>query len=118
MMTGSATLSPADGIPDLDGIPAIPRDHEGVVFNAPWEAKAFAMVVLLHQKGSFTWQEWVDTLSAKIAAVKQAALSGDEPPYYELWLSAAEELLAGKGLCPADELEQRKGVLAMEHQHA
>ena len=116
-MTRSAQSSPAVEIPDLEGIPAIPRDHEGAVFNAPWEAKAFAMVVLLHQKGSFTWQEWVDTLSAKIAAVKQTALAGDEPPYYELWLSAAEELSAGKGLYLPDELKQRKVALAAEHQH-
>jgi hypothetical protein len=38
------------------------------VFREPWEAQAFAMTVLLHQQGLFTWTEWAQALSAQIAA--------------------------------------------------
>jgi hypothetical protein len=27
-------------------------------FDAPWQAQAFAMALLLHDKGVFTWAEW------------------------------------------------------------
>jgi hypothetical protein len=37
------------------------------VFREPWEAQAFAMTVLLHQQGLFTWTEWAQALSAQIA---------------------------------------------------
>jgi len=37
-------------------------------FREPWQAKAFAMVVLLHRQGRFEWNEWVQVLGAEIAA--------------------------------------------------
>jgi hypothetical protein len=57
--------------PDLDAIdremPGIPRDAEGPVFKAPWEAQAFAMAVALHERGAFTWKEWAACLAEVIA---------------------------------------------------
>ncbi len=60
------------------------------VFNEPWEAQAFAMVVKLHEKGAFTWPEWAETLSREIKS--------REAPYYEHWLAALEKIVEGKGL--------------------
>ena len=37
--------------PDLTKLPAIPRDDDGPTFRAPWEAQAFAMAVMLHERG-------------------------------------------------------------------
>ena len=34
----------------LDALPTIPRDADGPVFRAPWEAQAFAMAVTLHER--------------------------------------------------------------------
>ena len=53
--------------PDLDlgALPALPRDDEGPVFNAPWEAQAFAITLSLHAAGMFTWREWADALAAQ-----------------------------------------------------
>ena len=81
--------------PDLAGVPGLPRDAEGVVFAAPWEAKAFALVVHLHQRGAFVWQDWVNALSTEIAADRKRPV---ETPYYELWLTAAEKLMTQQGL--------------------
>ena len=80
---------------DFAATPGIPRDNDGVVFAAPWEAKAFALVVHLFQQGQFTWQEWVDVFSGEIAADRARVPA---TPYYELWLAAAEKLVASKAM--------------------
>jgi nitrile hydratase accessory protein len=72
------------------------------VFREPWEAQAFAMTVLLHQKGLFTWAEWAQALSTQIAASQTAPAA--ETPYYQHWLAALETLVAYKGLSSPDEL--------------
>jgi nitrile hydratase accessory protein len=97
------------------------RPLDEPVFREPWEAQAFAMTVLLHQKGLFTWVEWAQALSAQIAAGQKRqgaapvsaqavhvaasqAPSAPETPYYQHWLAALETLVASKGLSSPDEL--------------
>ncbi len=41
-------------------LPDFPRDEQGPVFSEPWEAKAFAMVLRLHEQGLFSWAEWAE----------------------------------------------------------
>ncbi len=85
-----------------------PLDDEGPVFNEPWEAQAFGLVLALHEKGVFSWQEWVAVLGQEIAAAQDA---GDPDPgntYYHHWLSALEKMVTLKQLSSADELEKRK----------
>jgi len=48
----------------LSLLPADLRDAEGPAFREPWEARAFAMVIKLHEAGLFTWPEWAETLGA------------------------------------------------------
>ena len=94
--------------PDLSVLPAIPRDDEGPVFRAPWEAQAFAMAVRLHEAGHFTWTEWAAALAEEI---RQAQAAGDPDlgdTYYQHWLSALEHLVAAKGLVSPEELARRK----------
>jgi nitrile hydratase accessory protein len=67
------------------------------VFREPWEAQAFAMTVLLHQRGVFTWTEWAQVLGAQIAAAPAQS-------YYQQWLAALEEIVAAKGASSAEEL--------------
>ena len=93
---------------DLDALPAIPRDAEGPVFRAPWEAQAFAMAVMLHERGHFTWKEWADRLADEIAAAKARGEPDDGTRYYYFWLAALEKLVAAKRLVLADELADRK----------
>jgi len=95
--------------PDLDlgALPALPRDDEGPVFNAPWEAQAFAMTVSLHAAGAFTWREWADALAAELSAAAAHGEPDDGSHYYEHWLTALEMLVAKKGVVPEQELERR-----------
>ena len=67
------------------------------VFREPWEAQAFAMTVLLHQRGVFTWGEWAQVLGTQIAA-------GPGKSYYQHWLAALESIVSAKGASTADEL--------------
>lgn len=92
----------------LEALPAIPRDAEGPVFRAPWEAQAFAMAVMLHERGHFTWKEWAGRLADEIAAAKAHGEADDGSRYYSFWLSSLEKLVAEKRLIMADELATRK----------
>ena len=92
---------------DLAALPLLPRDDEGPVFNAPWEAEAFAMAVSLHTRGVFTWREWADTLAAELAAAATRGEDDDGTHYYEHWLAALEKLVATKNVLTTEELEQR-----------
>jgi nitrile hydratase accessory protein len=94
---------------DLGALPALPRDEEGPVFKAPWEAQAFAMTLSLHTRGVFTWREWADALAAELAAATARGEPDDGSHYYEHWLAALEKLAAGKKLIAEQELERRVG---------
>lgn len=90
--------------PDLAALPTLPRDDEGPVFRAPWEAQAFGMTLALYERGLFTWKEWADRLSVEIAAAED----DDGTRYYELWLAALEKLVGDKGLVLDAELAVRR----------
>ena len=92
---------------DFGALPALPRDAQGPVFKAPWEAQAFAMTVSLHARGAFTWREWADALARELAAAAASGQPDDGSHYYEHWLAALEKLVAGKNLVVGQEMERR-----------
>ncbi len=92
---------------DLGALPALPRDSQGPVFKAPWEAQAFAMTVSLHARGAFTWREWADALARELATAAARGEPDDGSHYYEYWLAALEKLVAGKNLVAGQEMERR-----------
>jgi nitrile hydratase accessory protein len=87
--------------PDL---PGFPRDPEGPVFNEPWEAKAFAMVLRLHERGLFTWTEWAEALAQEIRAAQSTGDADSGETYYQHWLRALEFMVARKGAASVEEL--------------
>lgn len=93
--------------PDLTALPAIPRDDDGPVFRAPWEAQAFAMAVLLHERGHFPWSEWAARLADEIRADAAAGGHDDGRSYYRQWLAALERLVNEKGIVLTAELLDR-----------
>jgi nitrile hydratase accessory protein len=78
-----------------------PAGDDEPVFAEPWEARAFAMVVSLHERGLYTWAEWADALATRIKAA-QAAGDPDIGDTYHHWLGALEDLLARKGIGSAE----------------
>ena len=78
-------------------------------FAAPWEAKAFAIIVEMAQAGHFTWSDWVDCFSKEVAAATAIeAAGGMAPSYYEQWLNAAETLLIDKGITSKAQLAAKR----------
>jgi nitrile hydratase accessory protein len=75
------------------GLPGIPMDGENPVFSEPWEARAFAMTLALHERGIFTWSQWAKALSRQIAEARAAGHADLGDTYYQHWLRALESLV-------------------------
>jgi nitrile hydratase accessory protein len=107
--------SAISNLPELpDALAELPRDADGPVFKAPWEAQAFSMTLALHERGVFTWPEWAAALTQ---AIRDAQAAGDPDTgenYYRHWLAALERISAEKGLVSQAMLASRK----QEWEHA
>jgi len=87
-------------------LPSIPRDAEGPVFHEPWEAQAFAMALMLHERGVFTWPEWAEALGAEIKRAQAAGDPDTGDTYYRHWLATLEGLVSRKGVASSDLLHR------------
>jgi nitrile hydratase accessory protein len=101
----------------------LPSESGAPAFREPWQAKAFAMVVLLHRQGRFEWNEWVQVLGAKIAAFPQQPGENPDAAYHRQFLAALEQIVAALGIAnPDDQLrrkeEWRSAYLNTPHGHA
>lgn len=86
-------------IAEPEGAP-LPRKNGELVFEAPWEGRAFGLAVLLNRAGHYEWDAFRDQLVAQIKL-------DDERHYYDSWLSALESLVVERGLLDAAELQAR-----------
>jgi nitrile hydratase accessory protein len=77
----------------LQDLPGIPLDKGSPVFKEPWEAKAFAMTLALHERGVFTWPQWAAALSQQIASAQAVGDADLGDTYYQHWLLALESLV-------------------------
>ncbi|MGQ0751276.1 MAG: nitrile hydratase accessory protein [Betaproteobacteria bacterium] len=89
-----------------DAVPGVPRDADGPVFRAPWEAHAFAMALALHEKGVFAWSEWAATLGDEIKKARAAGDPDTGETYYRHWLATLERIVAEKGVTTMQALTQ------------
>ena len=99
-MTGtpSRDASASPFVPDVSALPPPPRDEQGPVFAEPWQARAFALTLELHERGCFTWPEWARYLSQAIAEAQRAGDPDAGDTYYRHWLVALERMLLEKEL--------------------
>lgn len=74
-------------------------DGHEVVFAEPWQARAFAITVALHDRGLYSWSEWTHALATRIRLAQDA---DDGGTYYHHWLEALEDLLAHQGIGSAE----------------
>ena len=84
------------------GPAALPRLNGELVFNAPWEGRAFGLALALRSHRPYPWMDFQRHLEAEIAA---AGPSDDGSHYYERWVAALERLLEAGGL--VSEAERR-----------
>ncbi len=92
---------------NLTGPGALPRKNGELVFNEPWESRAFGMAVALCERKLFDWEEFRQRLIAEIASWEREHSAGAGYNYYERWVAALEKLLADKGLCAKAEVDRR-----------
>ena len=78
----------------LRDLPGIPLDNDSPVFNEPWEARAFAMTLALHERGVFTWPQWAEALARQIDRARAAGDADLGDTYYQHWLRALESLVS------------------------
>ncbi len=88
----------------MGGDADLPRKNGELVFEAPWEGRAFGLAVALSDGGHYHWRDFRERLITEIASAEQ----GDAPSsYYERWLASLEKLAIAQGLITRKELDQR-----------
>lgn len=105
-MSESSSIDPKTTRRAAEAIPGIPRDANGPVFRAPWEAHAFAMALALYEKGVFAWSEWAAMLAEEIKKAQAAGDPDTGETYYRHWLVTLERMVAEKGVASAQSLAQ------------
>ncbi|MFE2942992.1 nitrile hydratase accessory protein [Streptomyces sp. NPDC059255] len=111
-MTENPTLCATDtpgaevdrNVSSMRGAVAMPRSNGELVFDEPWQSRAFGMAVSLSQAGFFDWDTFRGHLAAAIAEKGQNGV--DE--YYERWLDALERSLAGNEFLDGPLLHERE----------
>ncbi len=88
---------------DLAPVEALPAERDGPLFDAPWQAKAFALLTSLHASQGFAWSEWVAVFSKQRAADETRDA---DPGYYYSWVSALELMLERGGWSSHNEIDE------------
>lgn len=92
---------------DVEGAAAPPRRNGELVFQEPWEGRAFGLAVAMRDQGLVPWEAFRQRLIGAIAEADRHPTGEDRPGYYENWLAALERLLMDRGLVTAAEIENR-----------
>lgn len=99
-------------IADAETTVALPRRNGELVFEAPWETRAFGLAVALCEKGVYEWREFSAALASRIAAAEK---ENDPSDYYARWVASLEELAIEKGLVIRGQLTARTEQFASGH---
>lgn len=97
---------------DVDGVAAPPRSNGELVFDEPWEGRAFGLVMALADRGALSWEAFRDHLISSIASWEAAHPDARGYRYYACWLDALEDCLADSSLVEQSEVSARVAVLA------
>jgi nitrile hydratase accessory protein len=106
-MTELDTAAKRAAIPEMDGTLAYPRRNGEPVFEAPWQSRAFGMVVSLHTAGKYSWNDFKERLIGAISTGHAPDAPNDASDYYYHWVAAASSLLVEKGILSESELNDR-----------
>lgn len=100
-----------DQIAYMSGEAALPRANGELVFEEPWEGRAFGVAVSMYQRDLYEWDDFRDRLVADTANGEK---SGVDSSYYQRWLRSMESLVIGKGLITTEELETRVALYSSD----
>lgn len=108
-------MSLADQIRDE---PSLPRSNGELVFDAPWQSRAFSVAVTLADSGRCDWDDFRGRLIAEIGAWEAEHGERDESwDYYAHWLTALERLLTEEGLVSEADLAAARAAAAHAQAH-
>lgn len=107
----------AEGSMPLEGRAAPPMANGEVIFEAPWQGRAFGLARVLCEAGHYSWDEFREHLIANIAHW-ESDNQGEPYQYFDCFLSALMELLDQTGLCQSEALGVREAEFtARPHDH-
>lgn len=97
----------------LSGLP----DENAAAFEAPWQARAFAIAVTLssHHEDIYSWTDFQAHLVSEIQSTEAATEdegAGSESQYYGQWLRALERIVLEHELVDAETVRQRTRAFA------
>ncbi len=95
MTAGLNQSSIVEALP-TNGPASPPRSNGELLFEAPWEGRAFGLMVSLLDQGIFTVGDFQAELISAIAEWESLERPTDEYRYYECWLVALERLVVAK----------------------
>ena len=81
-----------------------------IVFENPWQSRAFGMAKALCDRGLYEWDEFRVYLIAEIGKA-DAGESGDFQ-YFDHFLAALQNLLDEKGICRRGEISRTTELFA------
>jgi len=91
----------------MSGAAAPPRRNGELVFDAPWQGRAFGMAVGVVERLGLEWDAFQQRLIAAIAAHPDA-------PYYDCWVAALERLVLDSAAVTAEEMEAATDAVRLE----
>ena len=74
--------SPDRGISNITGDAAMPRKNGELVFEEPWEGRAFGLAVAMNESGVYDWADFRDRLVQETAADEK---HGEHIGFYQRW---------------------------------
>ena len=112
------STQPDPEISSMEGAEALPRLNGELVFEEPWEGRAFGIAVALNNQRVYPWRDFREHLVTEISSDEGQGIQGR---YYDQWLRAMESLLLDQGLVTPEELERRTEEYATgareDHEH-
>jgi nitrile hydratase accessory protein len=103
----------------MAGVEAPPRSNGELVFDAPWQARAFGVAIGLVQEQGLDWEEFrrrlIDEIRAWEREFRDAPSNANS--YYERWLAALERLVVETGMVSTEEIEAEVLRVAAEDDH-
>ena len=91
-------------IRDMEGPAALPRVNGDLVFESPWQGRAFGTAIATTRHLDLDWDEFRLCLITAIA-------NQPDRPYYESWIEALERLVVDRGLITAQDIENRSAEI-------
>lgn len=110
-------------VADMGGTAALPRKNGELVFEAPWESRAFGLAIALYERGHYDWEEFRGRLISEIGDWERSEEDErDVWDYYRRWLASFEALVKDRGLLSEREIEERtsefvSGARDDDHHH-